>query len=481
MQKFIIRTADGYYKGNGFTKLPLEAMRFDTRNEAAKRCRLRSDWHVEDIFVPSSPSVYQFEQIHTVERTTMKNFIAVLFMIAFISLQGCGGGSTTMKLPPTPPPPTPIVTSVSVSPANPTISTNATQQFSATVVGTGAFSQNVTWGVTGLGTISATGLYTASGTAGTAFVTATSTEDTSIVGTANITVTAPPPSTNSMPGWYGMIGNLPVDFDLTATGNTLTSGYVLQITSSTPNGGPFTDTPCPNFYLNESSDPIPAGSFSGSYAGPVIANQQAPNYLSLTQMTGTINGQNITLQYPSQSVTLTGVLGTNGQQATITGTFTTPGANPCLGATSGNFSFTQSTSVRGTYAGVYTPPGSIYSNGVPPYTEESTPVPLTLTPTSLVYPLNSTSTRTFGMSIETAGRYFHMWSAHSSNSANVPFDLIAWGLVIKGTAQIQVTLDSIQQPSYTGPVTSAFFPEYLYPGTSNAVEQSTPTTFTPQP
>lgn len=58
---------------------------------------------------------------------------------------------------------TPTVDSVTVTPANPSVTGGATQQFTATVAGTGAFSTTVTWSVdgTGNGTINSSGLYTA--------------------------------------------------------------------------------------------------------------------------------------------------------------------------------------------------------------------------------------------------------------------------------------------------------------------------------
>ena len=78
--------------------------------------------------------------------------------------------------------------------ANPaTITTAQTSQATATVMGTGAFSTGVTWSVspTGIGAISAAGLFTPSMT-GTATITATSTEDKTKSGSATVTVNAVP-------------------------------------------------------------------------------------------------------------------------------------------------------------------------------------------------------------------------------------------------------------------------------------------------
>ena len=84
--------------------------------------------------------------------------------------------------------------SVVVSPTNPTVFTNGTQQFTATV--TNAANTAVTWTATG-GTVSSTGLYTAGTTTGSFSVTATSVQDTTKSGTTSITIsTAPAPGSH---------------------------------------------------------------------------------------------------------------------------------------------------------------------------------------------------------------------------------------------------------------------------------------------
>jgi hypothetical protein len=78
---------------------------------------------------------------------------------------------------------------VSVSPSTATVKQGAAQQFTATVTGT--TTTGVTWKVsTGGGTVSTSGLYTASTTAGTYTVTATSKADTTKNATATVTVPA---------------------------------------------------------------------------------------------------------------------------------------------------------------------------------------------------------------------------------------------------------------------------------------------------
>jgi hypothetical protein len=92
------------------------------------------------------------------------------------------------------------VISVTVSPATPTVAKGATRQFGATVIGTGSPAQTVTWAVTGIAgtatsSISASGLLTvpADETVVLLLVVATSTVDTTKLGTAMVFIgsTAP--------------------------------------------------------------------------------------------------------------------------------------------------------------------------------------------------------------------------------------------------------------------------------------------------
>jgi len=97
----------------------------------------------------------------------------------------------------------PNVTSVTVTPSAPTVTIGSTQQFSATVNGTGLSGNGVTWSLAGPsgstdspGTITATGLYTSPYPApATVTVTATSTQDPSISGSVTVTLTAPATAT----------------------------------------------------------------------------------------------------------------------------------------------------------------------------------------------------------------------------------------------------------------------------------------------
>jgi hypothetical protein len=86
------------------------------------------------------------------------------------------------------PTPVPSVAQVSVLPNAASIQTGATQQFTALVSGTS--NTAVTWSVSD-GTISATGLYTAPGVAGTYTITAVSSADSSKSASALVVVSAP--------------------------------------------------------------------------------------------------------------------------------------------------------------------------------------------------------------------------------------------------------------------------------------------------
>jgi len=85
-----------------------------------------------------------------------------------------------------------VVSSVTVSPATVTIAPGAQTQLSAVVAGTGAFSPSVTWSVvSGGGSISSGGIYTAPGAPATVVVRATSVTDPTKYDEATVTVEAP--------------------------------------------------------------------------------------------------------------------------------------------------------------------------------------------------------------------------------------------------------------------------------------------------
>ena len=85
------------------------------------------------------------------------------------------------------------LTSITVSPTSASVPTGGTQQFSATALDQNSQPMNPQpsfgWSVSGVGSISSTGLFTAGSTAGGFTVTATS---GSVHGTASVTVTTVP-------------------------------------------------------------------------------------------------------------------------------------------------------------------------------------------------------------------------------------------------------------------------------------------------
>lgn len=117
-------------------------------------------------------------------------------------LAGCGGnGGNTGGNGST-------ITSVSVSPPSANLLTQATQQFSSTVNGTGSFSSQVSWSVSGIssgnstvGTISSNGFYTAPAvppSPNTVSITAVSTQDSTKFDAASAAISNPVPALSAI-------------------------------------------------------------------------------------------------------------------------------------------------------------------------------------------------------------------------------------------------------------------------------------------
>ncbi|HEY1766820.1 MAG TPA: alkaline phosphatase family protein [Terracidiphilus sp.] len=103
-------------------------------------------------------------------------------------MAGCGGGvSGSQTAAPPSTPPSSSITSVAAVCAPATVAPGATAECSATVQGTGSFSSAVTW-TASAGTVSASGLFTAPASSGNVTVTATSMQETSMTGQANVAV-----------------------------------------------------------------------------------------------------------------------------------------------------------------------------------------------------------------------------------------------------------------------------------------------------
>jgi hypothetical protein len=153
---------------------------------------------------------------------------------------------------------------VTMSPTTAAVNLGATRQFSATV--SGASNTAVTWSVTpGLGTVSATGLYTAPAarsTPASGAVTATSQADPSK--NASATVTIPPVSVTGSPSFATLDPGGQRQFSATVTNATNTA-----VTWSIPDGGSVT----------------PGGSYtapSGAGTYRVIATSNADSTKSFT-------------------------------------------------------------------------------------------------------------------------------------------------------------------------------------------------------
>lgn len=134
-----------------------------------------------------------------------KNQISLLlFLILLGATSGCGGGggSTTEGV------------SVTIKPSRVTLGPGVSYQFKATV--SGSTTTGVTWRVSpeGCGSVTATGLYTAPGTAGTYYVKATSVADPAKNAQATVTVVNGSVSTNKYTGTI-TIENTGTEGDLT--------------------------------------------------------------------------------------------------------------------------------------------------------------------------------------------------------------------------------------------------------------------------
>jgi hypothetical protein len=153
--------------------------------------------------------------------------LLVVATMAVLMLYGCGGGGTTP-----PAPPTPTITSVSVTPASGSLLIKATQQFAASVQGTGSFSTAVSWfvndvqgGNTPFGTITSNGLYSAPATVPNpsgVTVKAQSVQDGKKAGTTQVSITPENVQINISPssGSAQLGGTLQFMSTVTGTVNT---------------------------------------------------------------------------------------------------------------------------------------------------------------------------------------------------------------------------------------------------------------------
>lgn len=158
---------------------------------------------------------------------TVAGTYRILATVATATTIACGGDAVvSAPLPPPPPPPTtPTLAAVVVSPATATVSTAATQQFTAN----GRLSDGsnssvaVTWSTNG-GSVSTSGLYTAPSAAGSFRVIAVN-GASGLADTSTVTVTAPPaPPPTQAPLNPDVTTNLPAGMSLVTNHNWQNAG-----------------------------------------------------------------------------------------------------------------------------------------------------------------------------------------------------------------------------------------------------------------
>jgi hypothetical protein len=161
-------------------------------------------------------------------RTVATFTLVVLF--AVVPMTSCGGSAT-------PPPPLPVstITSVTVSPASANLFVKATQQFAASIQGTGSFNPTVTWYVNNVqggnatvGTITASGLYTApSAVPNSANVTikAESVQDPTKTGPVSVTINPEKVQISISPSSPSVQLGTPLQFSATVTGTANTAVF----------------------------------------------------------------------------------------------------------------------------------------------------------------------------------------------------------------------------------------------------------------
>jgi hypothetical protein len=186
------------------------------------------------------------------------------------------------------------ITSVTVSCQTP-VQTGAASQCTATVSGTGNFSNSVTW-TASAGSISAAGLLTAPATAQTVTVTATSVQDTTKSGSTAVTITA---------GSAIVVTVSPTTANV-ATGG-VTQSFTAKVQNDSENQGvtwTLSGTGCPGASCGSVS---PASSSSGSsvtYTSPATATTPITITLTATSVTNNTVAGNamITLKAPPPPV-----------------------------------------------------------------------------------------------------------------------------------------------------------------------------------
>ncbi len=283
--------------------------------------------------------------------------------------------------------PSATVTGIAVSAVPSSITTAQTSTCSATVSGTGAFSNAVTWTATG-GTITAGGVFTPSGT-GTGSCTAHSAQAgyTNISGSANITVTSAPftitsisvvaaPSsisttqTTTCAATVSGTGAYSSTVSWTATGGTITSGGVftpsgsgtasctahsavagytnisgsanITVTAATPTITAVTLVCSPSSITDvQTAICTPTVTGTGAFTNTVNLSVSPTGGGTFSTSTNVATGTGVTFTPPNTGAETATITATSTQDATKFGTFavavTVPGSGPtCGGMSLGN-------------------------------------------------------------------------------------------------------------------------------------------------
>ncbi len=234
-------------------------------------------------------------------------FALVAACFAALSQSGCDGGGGT----PAPPPPSVAVT---VAPTSASLTVSSTQQFQANI--TGSSNTNVTWSVSGVGggnstvgTISASGLYTAPDlvpSPSSVTVTATSQADTSKSALATVSLSYPAPSLKTISPESVSVGASATTLSIFGAG--LTKGTTVSL------GG----TSLQTSYLSstEVTALVPAftqaiaGTFEVSVANPTPGGGTAgPATFTVSNLVPTLNSispSTLKIGSPATRVNLTG-------------------------------------------------------------------------------------------------------------------------------------------------------------------------------
>ena len=270
---------------------------------------------------------------------------------------GCGGGSSSTQLPPQS-----AVTSIAITPTSTNVSTGQTKQFSATISGTGNFSQAVTWSVAGDGSIDNSGLFTAGSSSGTATVQVASVEDPMVINSASVTVSA---VQADLGDWYGSMTNAsgtqstPLDFHLSATGNALSAAAYGPLTIYDNRTGTIQPN-CTNMDLqvkpafnNVSGDMVSPNSNPNSH----IALNGTQNGTGLNPGDISLTWQAQVVPYQLETISLSGQFSPDG--STLSGTYSNSGflAGCFPSGTSGTFTFSKYNSINvsiSTFKGTFT-------------------------------------------------------------------------------------------------------------------------------